>query len=477
MIAWWMAVPFVAMLLAIAVLPLVRATRDWWDNPGHQLLVALILSAPVCVALVVTGHPSSVVHALVEYGQFIVLLFGLFVVAGGIAVTGNLAGTPKTNTLILAVGACLASLIGTTGAAMLLIRVLLISNKGRRHRTHTVVFAIFVMANCGGLLTPLGDPPLFLGMLRGVPFTWTLGLWPDWLFVNALLLVTYFCLDSALSGSAGHCGDPNPTSTDQGPTGTRSVGVAGLPNIVWFAAIVAAVAVVPSVGTPGMRGWAGFVPWRELCILAAAGLSWITSRQQVRFTINHFTFAPIKEVAAVFVGIFVTMAPAFLLLDEHAGSLRLNTVSMHVLTGGLSSILDNAPTYATFFEVAQSSAGSGITLVAGVPEALLVAISTGAVFWGAMTYIGNGPNFLVRSVAVHQSVPMPAFLGYIGWSARWLLPVLASYTLVFLASSWWARLVGLVLGVLVLVRAGLIWRRSRWIRLPGSPEPPAVSEA
>ncbi|MCL2483337.1 MAG: sodium:proton antiporter [Propionibacteriaceae bacterium] len=476
MIAWWMAVPFVVMLLAIAIAPLVRVTRRWWEKPGHQLLVALVLSAPVGVTLVVMGHSLSVVHAMVEYGQFIVMLFGLFVVAGGIAVTGNLAGTPKTNTLILAVGACLASLIGTTGAAMLLIRVLLISNRGRSHRTHTVVFAIFVMANCGGLLTPLGDPPLFLGMLRGVPFTWTLGLWPQWLFVNALLLITYYCVDCALSNSPDHTGDPGQTDAVDGPATTRLVGIAGLPNIVWFAVIIAAVAVVPSVGAPGISGWAGFVPWREFCILAAAGLSWITSRKRVRFTINHFSFAPIKEVAAVFVGIFMTMVPALLLLDEHAGSLRLNTVSLHLLTGGLSSILDNAPTYATFFEVAQSSASAGVTLVAGVPEALLVALSTGAVFWGAMTYIGNGPNFLVRSVAVHQGVPMPSFLGYIGWSARWLLPVLLSYTLVFLADPWWARLVGLLLTASVLVRAVLTWRRSRWIRLPGFLQPPAAGD-
>ncbi len=449
MISWWMMVPFVAMLVAIAVLPLIPATHQWWSHARHQLVVSVALGVPVAALMVAQGHASSVTHSLIEYIQFVVLLFGLFVVAGGIALTGDLAGTPKVNTVFLLVGTLLASFIGTTGAAMLLIRPLLISNGHRRHRVHLVVFGIFTMANCGGLLTPLGDPPLFLGLLRGVPFTWTFSLWPQWLLVNALLLITFYCIDSALMS------DEDPTLDIVEP-----LRIKGKIQAVWFAVVIAAVAFAPSVDleASGPHAWAGFVPWRELLILAAAACSWATSHAEARFTVNQFSFEPIKEVAAIFVGIFLTMIPALLFLSENAGSLPVSGVSLHLLTGGLSAVLDNAPTYATFFAAAQGEAAAwaGATLVAGVPEPLLVAVSTGAVFWGAMTYIGNGPNFMLRSIAVHQAVQMPSFVGYIAWSLRWLLPVLVANLLIFMADVWWARLAGIALAGLLLVRAALI---------------------
>jgi len=371
--------------------------------------------------------------------------------------TGDLAGTPRVNTTILAAGAVLASVIGTTGAAMLLIRPLLIANQYRRHRVHIVIFAIFILANCGGLLTPLGDPPLFLGFLNGVPFTWTLTLYPQWIFVNALLLVTFACIDSALLAGEDHR-----------PSQTGSWGIVGKLQFLWFAVIIVAVAVVPSVHLETLlhpHGWTGFVPWRELVILAAAGLSWLTAPVRARHDINHFSFTPIKEIAALFIGIFLTMEPALLLLEHYAANLQLSPVGFHLSTGVFSAILDNAPTYATFFEVASTSAATGGGLIAGVPVATLTAISTGAVFWGAMTYIGNGPNLMVRAVATQRGVSMPFFAGYIAVSARWLLPVLLASMLVFTDDPWWAKTAGVVVGALVLVRALLVFRRVRWLSL------------
>ncbi len=458
----WLAAPFVAILLAIALLPLIGPAREWWEKPGHQLLVSLVLGLPVAAWTIVQGHPAEVGHALIEYAQFVILLGGLFLVAGGIALKGDLAGTPKVNTIFMAVGIVLSSVIGTTGASMLLIRPMLTANGHRRHRAHLVVFAIFMMANCGGLLTPLGDPPLFLGLLRGVPFTWTLGLWPQWLFVNALLLITFHQLDSALI-----------TPEERARDIVEPLKIVGKAQIAWFVLIVVAVALVPSVDLAaieaGQASWVDWVPWREMAIGAAGLLSWLTADPRARFDLNHFTFGPILEVGALFIGIFLTMVPVLDLLDEHASALSLNAVTFHLVTGGLSSVLDNAPTYASFFEVARASAGvAGAPLVAGVSQPYLVAISTGAVFWGAMTYIGNGPNFMLRSIAHHQQIRMPSFLAYIGWSVRWLLPVLVAALLVFIADPWWAKAIGGLVAALVLVRAVLIGRRPGWIRLPGS---------
>jgi Na+/H+ antiporter NhaD/arsenite permease-like protein len=297
----------------------------------------------------------------------------------------------------------------------------------------------------------LGDPPLFLGLLRGVPFTWTFGLWREWLFVNGLLLLTYFCLDKALMRDED-------TSLDI----VEPLGVEGAGGLAWLAVIVAAVAFAPSVDLAAIEaGHApllAYIPTRELVIAAAALGSWRTAGRHARFTVNGFSWGPILEVAALFVGVFLTMVPALRLLDQRAGSLPLNTVTLHLFTGGLSAVLDNAPTYATFFEVARNShlaAQPGVDLVAatGVPTAYLVAISTGAVLWGAMTYIGNGPNFMVRAIAESAGVRMPSFIGYVGWSARWLLPVLMASLALFVSESPLGRWVGLGLAALLVLRA------------------------
>ena len=265
---WWSVLPFATMLASIAVLPLVPATAHWWERRSSQLAVALVLGVPVAVWMWLALGWQAVFASVVEYGQFIALLLALFIVSGGIFLKGDIEATPRNNTAFLAVGAVLASFVGTTGAAMLLIRPLLNTNAERRYRVHTVLFAIFIVANCGGLLTPLGDPPLFLGFLRGVPFTWTLHLLPEWLFVNAMLLAGYFALDSYY-----YAQEPA-ASVRLDRAEIEPLGLRGATNFVWFAVIIAAVALAPSIdaeaiehGEAGVMDW---VPLREIIMLGAA---------------------------------------------------------------------------------------------------------------------------------------------------------------------------------------------------------------
>ncbi len=451
----WTVAPFLLMLAAIAIAPLVPALARLWDRPRNQLVYALVLGLPVAIGVLVAGEGHLVTHALVEYAQFIVLLFVLFVVAGGIFLSGDIRATPRTNSTFLAIGAVLASFIGTTGAAMLLIRPLLNTNAERKHVAHTVVFAIFMVANCGGLLTPLGDPPLFLGMLRGVPFAWTFSLLPQWLFVNALLLITYYCLDRRLVAREA----PEDVEIDR--ANVTPLRLVGGSSVVAFVVIILTVAFVPSVDATELaeghlHGW-GFVPWREIVMLAVAAASFHLGDKRVRYEDNRFSFAPIAEVAALFIGIFLTMIPALEVLRNVAPRLPLNEVTLFVFTGGLSSVLDNAPTYATFFEMASQLPGA--PRVAGVPESMLVAISLGAVLCGALTYIGNGPNFMVKSVAESQGVVMPTFGGYVRRAFFNLAPVLLALLLLFIAEPIWAKVLGALLTVAILVRAIVL---ARW---------------
>ncbi len=351
------------------------------------------------------------------------------------------------------------SFIGTTGAAMLLIRPLLNTNAERKFRVHTVVFTIFVVANCGGLLTPLGDPPLFLGMLRGVPFTWTFTLFPMWLFVNLLLLVTYYALDHRYYARER----PEDLTRDRG-TVTR-LGVKGKVNFLFLAVIVGAVALAPSLdlhaietGTAGLLDW---IPWREVIILGAAAASYLTGDKVARFEDNAFTWGPILEVAAIFIGIFLTMIPALKYLSQLAPSLPLNEVTFFIFTGGLSSVLDNAPTYVTFFEMAATLGGEPSVGDTGIYEPYLVAISLGAVFCGAITYIGNGPNFMVKAVADSAGVTMPSFGGYVVQAFVYLVPTLVAMVLIFIATSTWTTVVGIALAAALLVRALLTARTHR----------------
>ena len=428
----WSLLPFVAMLASIAVLPLIPATSHWWERNSSQLTVALVLAVPTTLWMFWKAGSAPLIDTGIEYFQFICLLFSLYVVSGGIHLAGDIRATPRNNTIFLAIGGVLASFIGTTGAAMLLIRPLLATNRERVNKVHTVLFTIFIVANCGGLLTPLGDPPLFLGFLNGVPFTWTLNLWKEWAFVLGILLLSYYSLDRLYYAS-----EPKAAIEEDNED---------------IEAII-----------EGHAHGSELVPWREVVMLIAAGLSLTVGNKKVRYEENAFQWSPIAEVAALFIGIFATMAPALRVLEEVAPSLPLNRGTFFVFTGSLSSVLDNAPTYMTFFGMAKTLGGDG-TLIAGVPEAYLIPISLGAVFCGAITYIGNGPNFMVKSVAEADGIEMPSFGRYIVDSFMLLVPELAAMAMIFVGSGW-VRIAGIAVAV-VLVGISF-WRiaRARTIEL------------
>ena len=402
--ALWV-LPFVAMLLAIAVAPLWAA--HWWERNGNKLLVAGLLGLPV-MALYLHREPVALVHVGEEYLSFMVLLASLYVIAGGVRLTGDLEATPRVNTTFLAVGTVLASVLGTTGASMLLIRPLLQTNRQRTRVRHTVVFFIFLVSNIGGLLTPLGDPPLFLGYLQGVPFAWTFRLWPHWLLAVLPLLLLYFVWDSV-----HHAREPL-AALERDRTGAERLRVEGLLNGLWLLGVVGAVALLRA-------------PWREAVMLGLAALSLALTPRPVRRA-NGFTAAPMVEVAVLFFGIFVTMIPALELLRARGGELGVRAPwQFFWATGMLSSFLDNAPTYLTFLALGQ---GLGLAPeVIGVPHTVLAAISAGAVFMGANTYIGNAPNFMVKAIAEEARVPMPGFLGYMAFSGAVLLPLFGLITL------------------------------------------------
>lgn len=441
-----MIIPFVVMLLSIAILPLVPATAEKWEDWRFQLGIALVLGVPVIAYMAYNFGWVTVGHTVFEYFQFIALLFALFVVSGSIYLEGDIRATPKNNTIFLAIGAAIASFVGTTGAAMLLIRPLLNINAERKRKAQTVIFTILIVANNGGLLTPLGDPPLFLGFLRGVPFTWTFHLIPEWLIINGLLLVLYYALDTAAYAKE----EVSDKLLDY--THTTPIRLLGAINFIFFAMIIVGVAVVPSIDLQaieaGTAAWASWVPWRELLFGLAVVGSFVFGSKKIRYELNEFTWGPIVEVAVLFIGIFATMMPALRYLAEIAPKLPLNEVTFYLFTGGLSGFLDNAPTYATFFEMAAQLPGE--PSVAGVYEPYLVAISIGAVTLGALTYIGNGPNFMVKSVAESRGVQMPSFGGYIGWTIRYLIPVLAVMVLITIAEGTVTTIIGIALGLAIL---------------------------
>ena len=324
-VAWWSIIPFVLLLGCIAVLPLIPATEKIWDRNLVKLIVALVLGVPIAAWFLLSGESTTVIHALLEYFQFIVLIGSLFVASGGIFLVGDIKATPRNNTIFLAVGGVLASFIGTTGAAMLLIRPILNTNQDRKHRTHTVIYTIFIVANCGGLLTPLGDPPLFLGMLRGVPFEWTFGLWPYWVFVNALLLISYFALDSKM-----YAKEPAEALAKDAEYATK-LGLRGASGLLFLAIIIIAVAFIPSVDLhaieTGHATASDFVPWREVVMLLSAVTSFLVGDRGARFNLNKFTWTPILEVGALFIGIFLTMMPALQYLSQIAHKIPLGEIS------------------------------------------------------------------------------------------------------------------------------------------------------
>ena len=422
-ISLYYSIPFVLMLVSIAVIPL--KWEQWWEDNNNKLKIALILGIPMGIFFAFYDI-HKLQHTLEEYLAFIIYVGSLFVISGGVVLRGEIKCSPKTNLIILGIGTLLASFIGTPGASMLLIRPLLRINAGRKDIKHVVIFFIFTVSNIGGCLTPLGDPPLFLGYLNGVPFTWTFSLWPQWLLANSIILALFYIIDSkkfkaeSLPESSQSDGKEKPLS------------IVGLINFVWLAGVILSVAFVQKLYGPFV-----ILGLREVIMLMMVFLSLKTTKKRLREE-NQFSYHPVLEVAYLFIGIFLTMIPALAYLETHGSAFAekgLNEPWMIFwFTGILSSFLDNAPTYLAFFSLAKGMELAG-TLVAqtGVTETMLRAISLGAVFMGANTYIGNGPNFMVKAIADESGTKMPSFLGYMLWSGGILMPIFIVVTfLVFI---------------------------------------------
>jgi Na+/H+ antiporter NhaD/arsenite permease-like protein len=445
----WSVIPFVALLLVIAVAPLLHKYKHFWERNHNKLLVAVVLSAAAMlyygfvhpgVVDAGTGEASrwkvlgEVLHeAILEaYVPFIILLLSLYTICGGIRLDGNRPAYPRTNTAILAIGGLLASFIGTTGAAMLLIRPLLEINSYRRHVRHTVIFFIFIVCNVGGCLLPIGDPPLFLGYLKGVPFLWTLRLVLPWAFCMGVLLAVYFIWDSLMYRKE------SPEDIRKDREDVRPLKVSGKRNLIYLLGVVLAVGLlIPGKPLPLFPAFITPNFLREAVMLALAGLSLWHSPRGIR-TANQFNFSAIIEVAALFLGIFITMQAPIEILKARQGVLGLHQPwHFFWVSGGLSSFLDNAPTYLVFFEAAGAlthSGGSGILqLLSGefIRADLLAAVSLGSVFMGANTYIGNGPNFMVKTVAQERGVRMPSFFHYMLYSIAILIPLFLLVTWLF----------------------------------------------
>jgi Na+/H+ antiporter NhaD/arsenite permease-like protein len=404
-------IPFLLQLLSIALLPFLAG--HWWER--HYPKVSATLGSLVAgYYLLVFRDAHRVGEALHEYGSFLILMAALFIVAGGIHLGVKGGVTPLGNLLFLLGGAVCSNLIGTTGASMLLIRPWIRMNRYRFTGYHAVFF-IFLVSNVGGCLTPVGDPPLFLGFLKGVPFFWTLlHLWKPWIVVLGLLSAVFFLMDRE-----NYLRVPRAARPEEG-TG-EAFSVEGIGNLAAIAAILGAIFLAS--------------PWREVVMVCAALCSWYLTPRIIHER-NDFSFAPIREVAWLFLGIFLTMIPALDLLGRYApdlaGTLGMGPMHFYYATGLLSSVLDNAPTYLAFLSVDAGLRGgslsqpSDILRIATETPANLIAISLGAVFFGAMTYIGNGPNFMVRSIVEAAGVKCPGFFGYIlSYALPILLPVLA----------------------------------------------------
>ena len=474
--AIWTVIPFVLLLLLIAILPLVAG--HWWEKNKNKAIICAILALPIAVYLVIQvpylqhsisaelSHKISrineeinkqhecvgdhckklkaelknleankkhieeethpLVHSIQEYISFIILLASLYVISGGIYLKGSLAGTPLLNTGFLALGGVVANLIGTTGASMLLIRPLLRANEKRKNKVHIIIFFIFVVSNVGGCLTPLGDPPLFLGFLRGVPFEWMLQLFPMWALALGILLVTFNIIDQ-IKFNKEELESKSVELMQQVQT-KEPLKLYGSANFGLLLALIA----LSFAGAQLNWQWGT----REGCMVIITLTAYFATPKQFREG-NQFSFGPIIEVAVLFAGIFVTMIPALLILNARGGELGIvKPWQFFWATGILSSFLDNAPTYLTFTSLAGGLLHVDATSLSNLLStaqgaALLRAISCGAVFMGANTYIGNGPNFMVKAIADQSGIKMPSFFGYMAWSGLILLPLFGIVTLVF----------------------------------------------
>ena len=431
----WSMIPFGLMLLAIAVFPM-KAEKFWEDN-RNKLKVVLALSLPTMLCLLFGGMGHELYHQVVnDYVPFIILLGALFAITGGVHLEGDIEAKPWVNTLFLFVGWLLASVMGTTGASMLLIRPLIATNQQREHKVHTVLFFIALVANCGGLLTPLGDPPLFMLFLRGVPFVWFMHLFPQWLLTGMLLLLLYFVVDTYYYKREAHA------ALHADASEVRPLRLLGGFNFVYLMGVVFAVAFlnpsyIPQMGAENANF--GIIYLREIVLIVLAFLSMITTDHVLRYDKNKFSWNPIMEVVILFLGIFVTMTPVLAYLSSHAAEMGLKHAwQFYYTTGALSSFLDNTPTAVAFHSVALGLPTEQLTqyggeMLSGVPVILLKAIALGSVMFGAMTYIGNGPNFMVKAIAERRGVKMPSFFGYMWkFSLVVLLPIYILVQLIFL---------------------------------------------
>lgn len=447
----WSIAPFVGMLLSIAIFPLVKG--EWWEK--NQLWVALFWSAVFIVPFFIAFGAHITIFELIhtialDYFPFLLLLIALYAAAGGIVIRGSLVGTPKLNTAILAIGTVLASVIGTTGAAMVLIRPIIRANEWRKRKMHTVIFFIFLICNIGGSLTPLGDPPLFMGYLRGVPFFWCLThLWPMYLFTSVVLLALYYVIENSRYKKDLAEGAVQPEHKSE-----HKIEIDGLINIAFIVLIL--IGTYSSGFLAGLdaftnadgstKGITLFTHGEEAAVatypnlikdaiyIIAIILSMKFTKKSLREE-NNFNWGAMEEVAKLFIGIFITMIPALALLEAKGASLGLQEEwQFFWSTGLLSGFLDNTPTYLVFLTTAASlGATEGIvTTVGTVAVPLLIAVSSGAVFMGALSYIGNAPNFMVRSIAEEHDIKMPSFFGYMKWSFGILVPVFLLDTLIFM---------------------------------------------
>jgi len=427
----WLVAPFALLLASIALMPFINA--HFWHHhyPDFAFLLGGLVAGYYLVAFGQPGYlqgesygAHKLLHTGLEYYSFIALIGGLFVASGGVHIEVRGQGGPVVNTLLLAVGAVLANIMGTTGASVLLIRPFMRVNRGRLCPIHIVMF-IFIVSNCGGALTPIGDPPLYLGFLKGIPFEWTLvHLWPMWATCIGMLLAIFFVIDSRISQV-----DPYPHP------GTRTgVHVTGVPAMIALALIIGGVFIDPLLKRHlGLEG----VPIGPTFQILVAAAAYAVADRQIHEA-NEFTFGPVQEVALLFIGIFTTMAPALGYLAAHGEALGLDSpAAFYFGTGALSAVLDNAPTYLNFLQVSfgeseinAETVHAYLAMASGVDS--LTAISLGAVFFGAMTYIGNGPNFMVKAIAEASGLKMPLFFGYVLRAAVILLPVLVAVWAIFL---------------------------------------------
>jgi len=421
----WSLIPFVLMLVSIAVLPM--AVPEWWDSNRNKTILRVAFSVPVLV-VVLACEPRLLLHSLLDYFSFLTLLGSLFVISGGIYIKGEFAGTPLVNAIFLAFGALLANIIGTTGASMLLIRPFLRANHLRQHRAHLIVFFIFIVSNTAGLLTPLGDPPLFLGFLRGVPFQWTLRLLPQWGLVVGSLIILFNIYDQFVFTREEI---ETHRALAEIVQARHPLQFEGKRNFIYLLGVIGAAMLSGNFGWP--RGI------QEAIMITMARLSWYTTPRSIHRA-NHFHFSPIIEVGALFLGIFITMVPALEILNARAAAFDLKAPwHFFWMSGALSSVLDNAPTYLTFTAMASGLVGGSAESLrslfeSGLGQSLLAAVSCGSVFMGANTYIGNGPNFMVKSIAERQGIKMPSFGGYMVYSGFILIPLFILVTFVFFRS-------------------------------------------